>query len=73
MAQGKSSKRKGHPDKIYFKDMNNFKPEHKQLMMKHLKDVIVKVNNDEMTIEGLISNLKGTLISLTNLKKSYEQ
>jgi len=53
------------------KDMNKFLPEHKQLMMKHLKDVLVKINNDEMSIEELISNLKGTLVSLTNLKKSY--
>jgi len=64
-------KTRGIPDKQIFKDMTTFKHEHKQILLKHLKNVMLKINNDELTVEQAATTLDGIAESVFKLKRSY--
>lgn len=66
----KSSKR-GHPDKILFKDMTHFEDHHRKMLMKHLRDLLIKLDRDEASVEEVIATFKGWLTSTVGLKKYY--
>lgn len=52
--------------------MSTFKPEHKQVLLKHLKAFLIKVNNDELTVAQAAATLDGIAESIYKLKKAYE-
>jgi len=64
--------KRGHPDKLIFKDMSTFKPEHKQVLMKHIKALLIRINNDELTVEQAAATLDGIAESIFKLKRSYD-
>ena len=64
-------KTKGIPDKIIFTNVMNFKPEHKQILLQHLKNLMLKINNDELTVEQAATTLDGIAESIFKLKRSY--
>ena len=68
----KRSSKRGHPDKFVFKDMITFEKNHSQMLVKHLNDLTVKLENDEVSVVQTIEIIKGLLTSLAKLKKYYE-
>jgi len=52
--------------------MSTFKPEHKQVLMKHLKALLIRINNDELTVEQAATTLDGIAESIFKLKRSYD-
>ena len=65
-------RKKGHPDKFIFKNMATFEKHHSQMLVKHLNDLSVKLDQQEISVEDSIETIKGLLISLAKLKKYYE-
>lgn len=45
--------------------------EHKKILLKHLKQVGVKIVNTN-DIDGMMQDLKGILVSLNKLKQHYK-
>ena len=65
-------KNKGIIDKDAFRNMKHIDLEHKKLIMEHLKKFLININEDKLTIDNMIYDAKGILISLSNLKKHYK-
>ena len=65
-------KKRGIPDTQIFKDMTNFKPEHKQVIMNHLGKLIIKIKNDDITVLEAAKTLDGIANSIHMLVKKYE-
>lgn len=68
----KRSSKRGHPDKYIFKAMSKFKPDHKKILLNSMKDAMIKIMNDEYTVEETMSYLENITESLNKLKKHYE-
>tara|TARA_R110000868_G_scaffold133993_1_gene345813 strand:- start:223 stop:444 length:222 start_codon:yes stop_codon:yes gene_type:complete len=64
--------KRGIPDKQVFMNMNSFKPEHKTIILKHMKTLMMKINNDEITVDETCKTLDGITESLYKLKKKYD-
>lgn len=65
-------KPKGKNDPILFKNIKTImKQEHKIILMKHLRDVGVKIKDDGQ-IPDIMRDLKSILVSLDKLKKHYD-
>ena len=56
-------------DKKIFEDMERFTKEERQILLKHLRDLLVQVHQGDITIDDTMEILKGILISLNSLKK----
>ena len=64
-------KPKGIPDPYVFKYLNKMKDEHKTILMRHLKELIIDVKEDRKDISGLMETMKGILVSMNKLKSNY--
>ena len=69
----RSSKKRGHPDKFIFKDMTTFENHHKKTILQHLKGLMIKINDDNITVAETEATLRGMTESLTKLKEYYEK
>jgi 16S rRNA C1402 N4-methylase RsmH len=68
----RSFKKRGHPDKFIFKDMTLFESNHKKMILQHLKGLMIKINDDNITVAETEATLRGMTESLTKLKEYYE-
>jgi len=64
-------KRRGIIDPHVFKYLNKMEQSHRILLMGHLKEMIIDVRDDRKDIDGLMQDMKGILISMSKLKKFY--
>ena len=66
-------RRRGKIDKQIFINIKYImKQEHKVILLKHLRDVGVKIKDDGK-IPDIMQDLKGILVSLNKLKEHYEK
>ena len=57
-------------DEMAFKHMEYFTKEERQVLLKHMKDLMVQLNAGDITIDETMETLKGLLVSINTLKKS---
>lgn len=48
------------------------KTQHRKILLKHLKELIIKANSADANLDELIEITKGILVSMAALKKSYK-
>ena len=56
-------------DKKIFEDMERFNKEERQILLKHLKDLMIQLKEGDITMDDSMEILKGLLISINTLKK----
>ena len=57
-------------DKKIFEDMERFSKEERQILLKHLRDLMIQLKEGDITMDDSMEKLKGLLISINKLKKS---
>ena len=56
-------------DKKIFEDMERFSKEERQILLKHLRDLMIQLKEGDITMDDSMEILKGLLISINSLKK----
>jgi len=56
-------------DKKIFEDMERFNKEERQILLKHMKDLMIQLKEGDITMDDSMEILKGLLISINTLKK----
>ena len=57
-------------DEHVFMSLDRFNKAERQILLKHLKALIIQVNAGDITIDQTMESLKGLLVSVHALKKS---
>ena len=58
-------------DKKAFEMMNYFNTDHKKVILTHLKQLMIDINDEKKGVDETLETLKGILISVNTLKKHY--
>ena len=74
----KSTKQKildAKPDEWAFRNLNNMKQEHKEMLGKHLIEIGYKLAKDKsgMTINDVVNQMKNVFMQIKKLKESYDK
>lgn len=64
---------KGHPDKFIFQDMNKFQPQHRDSLLKHMKDLMVRIKEGNITVEETEDRFTAFANQVKNLINHYNQ
>lgn len=56
-------------DKKIFEDMERFTKEERQILLKHLRDLMIQLKEGDITMDDSMEIMKGLLISINSLKK----
>jgi hypothetical protein len=56
-------------DEKIFEDMERFNKEERQILLKHMKDLMIQLKEGDITMDDSMEMLKGLLISINSLKK----
>ena len=56
-------------DEKIFEDMERFTKEERQILLKHMKALIIQVHEGDITMDDTMETLKGILLSINSLKK----
>ena len=56
-------------DEKIFEDMERFTKEERQILLKHIKGLLIQVHEGDITMDDTMETLKGILLSINSLKK----